>query len=178
LEHLYCQVTNWKDSFLVWNTETGKKDKWVPKQLRMISICELHNDLLKPVDEGRFKYALTEARKSSSATIGCDHCCPWSWVQWATLTSKCAGVRRALLGEVFCGLSRVTTNKQCESWRKMQMICQMEWDEKDEIVKASNDYKQFVCLPMGKWRQKRSQMSQNLSSVPLLKDSFIWNGSA
>jgi hypothetical protein len=66
-----------KDLILVWNTETGKKDKRVPKQLRMISIRELHNDLLKPVDEGRFKYALTEARKSSSATLGY-HCCPWS----------------------------------------------------------------------------------------------------
>jgi hypothetical protein len=37
----------------------GKKDKRVPKQLRMISVREIHNDMLKPVEEGGFKYALT-----------------------------------------------------------------------------------------------------------------------
>jgi hypothetical protein len=49
-----------KDAILIHNPETGKKYKRVPKQLRMISICEIHNDMLKPVEEGGFKYAHVE----------------------------------------------------------------------------------------------------------------------
>jgi hypothetical protein len=38
----------------------GKKDKRVPKQLRMICVHEIHNHMLKPVEEGSFKYAYIE----------------------------------------------------------------------------------------------------------------------
>jgi len=51
------------DTILIYNPLTGKKDKCVPKLLLMISVRELHNDLLKPVEEGGFEYAWTEDGK-------------------------------------------------------------------------------------------------------------------
>ena len=41
----------------------GKKDKVVAKQLRMICMCNLHNDLLKPVSKGGFEHAYMEDGK-------------------------------------------------------------------------------------------------------------------
>ena len=57
------------DTLKVRNPDTGKKDKIVAKQLRMISVRDLHNDLLKPVNEGGFENAYKDGKVLISDTM-------------------------------------------------------------------------------------------------------------
>jgi hypothetical protein len=153
------------DTLRIWNPLSKKKDQIVPKQLLQISVRELHNDLLKPVEEGGFEFAYTEDGKVLISDTMLRSLLPKEMRRMTERHKQMCGCETCIIGR---GLLQSLKAYRTRVLRKMKKAARdmPNGPNKDAAVQSAEAYKQAVCLSTGEMKPTTIQDAIKLVQCP------------
>jgi len=133
------------DTIKVIDPVNGKKDKVVAKQLRMICVCQLHNDLLRPVEEGGFEYAYDEDGKVLISDTMLRALLPPEMREMTERYKQMCGCETCITGQNLLQSLKAYRVRVLRNLKKQAEEANDGPNKKEAAVKAAEDYEQAIC---------------------------------